>query len=81
MMECHYYILLLQIITTTTQTPSGGDARKWGEVVLQRIQQTYWPIANKDRMKGALAELHNHIMRKFEFFSNDVPLAESRKVG
>ena len=23
-------------------------------------------------MKGALAELHNHIMRKFEFFSNDV---------
>ena len=52
-----------------------------GEVVLQRIQQTYWPIADKDRMKGALAELHNHIMRKFEFFSNDVPLAESRKVG
>ena len=66
---------------TTTQTPSEGDARKWGEVVLQRIQQTYWPIANKDRMKGALAELHNHIMRKLEFFSNDVPLAESRKVG
>ena len=23
-------------------------------------------------MKGTLAELHNHIMRKFEFFSNDV---------
>ena len=41
------------------------------EVVLQRLQLTYWKAPDEDRMKGTLAELHNHIMLKFDFSSND----------
>jgi hypothetical protein len=41
-----------------------------GEEELQRLQQTYWQTSDKDRMKGTLAELHAHIMQKFDFPSN-----------
>jgi len=41
-----------------------------GKDQLQRLQQTYWQTSDKDRMKGTLAELHAHIMQKFDFPSN-----------
>ena len=41
-----------------------------GEEELQRLQQTYWQTSDKDRMKESLAELHAHIMQKFDFPSN-----------
>ena len=41
-----------------------------GEDELKRIQQTYWPAPDKDRMRGSLADLLNQIEQQFDFPSN-----------
>ena len=41
-----------------------------GEDELKRIQQTYWPAPDKDRMRGSLADLLNQIAQEFDFPSN-----------
>ena len=41
-----------------------------GEDELKRIQQTYWPAPDKDRMRGSLADLLNQIEQEFDFPSN-----------
>ena len=38
-----------------------------GEDELKRIQQTYWPAPDKDRMRGSLADLLNQIAQEFDF--------------
>jgi len=65
-------------ITTTTTTNSQVDLINQVEEMLendiekelQRLQQTYWPAPDKNRMRGTLADLLNQIAQEFSFPSN-----------